>query len=269
MNDEARIRSYLDAHRSGIRFLTVDQIIGQVKLGVFFGASPISDDEIRQIVLGWSILNPVLTLPGAGPGGPAGNPPPASPPSADNSDLIDAVKKAITVVTKPIRIGKESGNIEIGVSGLTANLKKGDSSLSLGMSWGSSVVLEAESGPFHFSGEVSKEKWEIKLSFPEDTAVPDLSKLGKIFSEGQSAVSKIAVASAGWKGPADSGRVGALIKPSVEAVQDAVEAASGIAKADRKGGMSFGFKVGSPSPLPGQTGMPPGFETFFVVIYWF
>jgi hypothetical protein len=54
----------------------------------------------------------------------------------------------------------------------------------------------------------------------------------------------------------DVRKVGALIKPNVSAVEDAVDAVSGIAKAPKKGGMSFGFKIGSPDPMPGQQGMP-------------
>jgi hypothetical protein len=50
-------------------------------------------------------------------------------------------------------------------------------------------------------------------------------------------------------------------------VQDAGEAASGIAAGPKDGGISFGFKVGSPQPGPGQQGIPGGVEGS-VVFTW-
>src|SRR5205807_1281972 len=128
---------------------------------------------------------------------------------------------------------------------------------------------DAESGPFHFSGNLSKDKWEITLSFPQDTYIPDLSSVGKVFREGEKAVGKMADATRSFNNISDAGKVGALIKPNVAAVQDAVEAVSGIAKAPKKGGASFGFKLGSPEPGPGQQGMPGGVQVSAVFTYVF
>jgi hypothetical protein len=54
-----------------------------------------------------------------------------------------------------VTIRKGAGSMKIGVSGLTANLKPGDGSASLGISSGGTLGLEANFGPFHFSGELS------------------------------------------------------------------------------------------------------------------
>ena len=67
----------------------------------------------------------------------------------------------------------------------------------------------------------------------------------------------------------DAGKIGALIKPHAAAVQDAVDAASGIAKASKQGGASFGFKVGSPEPGPGEEGIPRGVQGSVVFTYVF
>ena len=152
---------------------------------------------------------------------------------------------------------------------MTGNLKKGDNSASLGISWGGTLKMDAESGPFHFSGNLSKDKWEITLSFPQDTYIPDLSTLGKVFSEGERAVGKMADATRGFSDISDARKIGALIKPQTAAVQDAVDAVRGIANADKKGGASFGFKVGSPEPGPGEQGMPRGVQGSVVFTYVF
>ena len=136
MNPEARIKAYLDANKGSLRFATIDQIVQQIKLFVFYGASPISDDDVRKIVSRWAIFNPVWLLPEP----PLDKPsvPSASGPTSPtpDSDFIDAVKKAITTVSNGVTVRKGAGSVNIGVSGLTANLKRGDSSASLGISGG-------------------------------------------------------------------------------------------------------------------------------------
>ena len=166
------------------RFSTIDRTVKDVKLSVFFGMSPISDHEIRKIVARWASFNAIGMFRGLPDVDSSGTPAAGTPAPPSNSDLIDAVKKAISSVTDGVTIGKKDANINIGVTGPTANLKKGDNSVSLGVSWGGTLKLDAASGPFHFSGNVSKDKWEITLSFPEDTYIPDLSSLGKVFTEG-------------------------------------------------------------------------------------
>jgi len=270
MNPEERITTYLATHRSSLEFSTIDRTVKDVKLSVFYGMSPISDEEIRQIVARWASFNAIgmfRGLPSVDPSAPA--PATGAPPTPSNSDMIDAVKKAISSVIDGVTIGKKDANINIGVTGPTANLKKGDSSVSLGVSWGGTLKLDAASGPFHFSGNLSKDKWEITLSFPEDTYIPDLSSLGKVFTEGERAVGKMADATRSFNNLSDTGRIGALIKPNAAAVQDAVDAVSGIANAPKKGGASFGFKLGSPDPGPGQQGIPGGVQGSFVFTYVF
>jgi hypothetical protein len=72
------------------------------------------------------------------------------------------------------------------------------------------------------------------------------------------AVRNIAAATASFDDLNDAKKVGALIKPHVAAVEDTVKAASGIAEVDKKGGMSFGSKLGSPEPGPGEQSIPRG-----------
>jgi hypothetical protein len=270
VNPKDRITAYLSAHKSTIEsFSNVDKVVKDVKVSVFYGMSPISDDEIRTIVVQWAMFYApglLIAQPAAGPPAPT----PGSSSGNPDSDLVDAVKKAVTTINDGVTIGdKDANNINIGVTGLTANLKSSSSEASLGISWSGTLKLEAANGPFHFEGTLAKDKWEISLSFPSDTYIPDLSTLGKVFSEGEKSIGKMADATRSFNNISDVGKVGALIKPNVSAVQDAVDAVSGIAKAPKKGGMSFGFKIGSPDPGPGQQGMPGGVQGQVVFTYVF
>src|SRR5437867_2556649 len=211
MDPEERITTYLFSHKASLQFSTIDLIVKDVKRLVFYGMSPISDDEIRKVVTQWAMINAVGLLLERPTVGPPALPAPGTASSASDSDLIDAVKKAISTVNDGVTIGKKGANINIGVTGFTANLKKGDKSTSLGISWGGTLKLDAESGPFHFSGNLSKDKWEITLSFPQDTYIPELSSLSKVFTEGEKAVGRMADATRGFSNISDASKIGALI----------------------------------------------------------
>jgi hypothetical protein len=265
---EDRIIAYLFARKGSVQYSTMDLVVSDVKLSVFYGMGPIADDQIRQVIAKWATVHAVGLLigqPSAGSAAPAGG----APRSNSESELVDSVKKAIAAVNDGVTLGKKGANVNIGVTGLTANLKKGDSAASFGLSWTGTLKLDAESGPFHFSGKLSKDKWEITLSFPQDTYIPDLSSLGKVFKEGENAMGKMAEATRSFNNINDANKVGALIKPHAAALQDAVEAASGIANASKKGGSSFGFKLTSPEPGPGEQGIPRGVQGSVVFTYVF
>ena len=269
MKPEDRINAYLYAHQAGLQYSNspVDSIVKDVKLSVFYGTTPISDDFIRQVVVQWAAFNAPGLLIKPSTIGPPAPPAPGTPSTNSDSDLIDAVKKAVSTVSDGVTIGRKGANVNIGVTGATANLKKGDNSAALGISWGGALKLDAQSGPFHFSGNLSKDKWEITLSIPQDTYIPNLSTLGTVFTEGERAIGKMVDATRSFTNIGDAAKVGALIKPHLGAVQDAVDAVSGIADAPKKGGASFGFKLGSPDPGPGEQGMPRGLQGS-VVFTW-
>jgi hypothetical protein len=96
-----------------------------------------------------------------------------------------------------------------------------------------------------------------------------MTKFGDVFSKGVGALGQIADATRTFKNVQDSPRVAALIKPQAAAIADAVEGVTAIAKAPKKGGVSVGFKIGSPDPMPGQQGMPGGWQGQVVLTWWF
>jgi hypothetical protein len=266
MTPQERVTAYLHANKSRFEYSTLDLVVSDVKLSLFYGMSSLSDDEIRKVVVQWATVHAVGLLLRAPPtGGTPGTP--AGSPANSESDLIAAVKKAVATIGAGVTIGKDNANINIGVTGPTANLKRNDKEVSVGISWGGTLNLEASSGPIHFSGSLSKDSWEMVVSFPQDTYIPDLSTLGKVFTEGESAFGRMAETARHVKNIEEIRNVGALVKPDLDKVQKAVEAAKGVAKA--KGGVSFGFKVGSPDPMPGQQGIPPGVQGTIVFSYVF
>jgi hypothetical protein len=241
-----RVRAYLEKNKKRLQTLSVDFIVWEVRLNVA-GVALLLDSELRATVAVWRSLN-----------GPLFPYPIAPPPSLAESKLIEAVKKGVSMVIEGVDIQHGAGKVNISVSGLTAELKKGDARLAAGVSWGGTLSLEAEAGNFHLAGELSAERWEIKLSYPEDTAIPDLSKLSKVFGEGEGALRKIIGATAGFRNVNDISRIKETIKPHLQPVKDAVEAVKGIAKAPA--GVSFGIALGSPEPMPGETGIPRGIQ---------
>lgn len=270
MTPEDKIRAYLFANKSKIEFSTLNIVVSDVKLNVFYGMSPISDDEIRAIVTRWASIHAIGLVVGAPAGGTA---PPAGPTaknsSPSDSELVTTVKKAIATITEGVTVGRKGANVNLGVTGLTANLAKGSNLASFGITWTGTLKLNAQSGPVHFTGSLSKDSWELVLSFPKDSYIPDMSKLGKVFSEGERAMVEMAKATRSFKNIDDARRIGALIKPHADAASEAVEALGGIMNAEKKGGASFGFRIGSPQPGPGEQGMPGGVQGTIVFTYVF
>jgi hypothetical protein len=62
MEPPSQITAYLFAHKSTLEFSTIDQVVKDVKLSVFYSMPPISDDEIRKIVVQWATFNAVGLL---------------------------------------------------------------------------------------------------------------------------------------------------------------------------------------------------------------
>ncbi len=270
MNPEDRIRAYLSTHQTGLQFSTVDQAVSQVKFNLFFGMSPLKDEEIRKIVVSWATIYCVGMLIGPQAASPPANPNAQSPGDPPNkSEMLDSVKKALSVVVEGVTLGPKGTNIVIKVTGVTANLKRGDKEISLGLSPGGTLDLKARSGPFNFEGTLATDKWEISLSFPRDSFIPDMSKLGKVFSEGEKSVRNLAVAASKVGSVDDARKMSALVKPDIAAVQEAADALSAISDHPKGGGYSFGVKIGSPDPLPGQQGMPGGYQGTIVFTYTF
>jgi hypothetical protein len=267
MDWEKKLRAYLDANRDRYRFFSIDFIVIEAKTLALGPGSPVSTEAVRRVVTQWSQSNNVLRL----PGGPGGNPALPSKPMAPSraSELLDNVKRVVSRVAEGVTLTRGSGSLNIKVTGATAALTTAAGSAGLTISWGGTLGLKAESGPFHFAGELSKDKWEIALTFPDDDAVPNLAELPRIFSEGEQAMRKVAVATAGFSNISDAAQVGARIKPHVAALEEAVSAASGIPLPDKKSGKSFGFKLGSPDPLLGEQGIPRGVQATLTFTYWF
>jgi hypothetical protein len=270
MDPKQRIEAYLNKNQLQIQLTgTVDSVIADVKLFVFFNSPPLTDDEIRKIVMAWSIVGaPLLPTKTSVRGNPAAPGTSSNSGSANPlSDFKAAATKAITTIGAGVTVGPKDNNINIGITGATANLKRNDNAASLGISWGGTLKMDANYGPFHMSASLAKDSWEIVLSFPDDTYVPDLSSLGKVISEGEGAVRKMAEATRGFKSISDAGAVGAVVKAESDKVTKAMEAVTGIAK--HKGGASFGFKAGSPDAQPGQQGIPPGYQVGVFFTYTF
>ena len=250
-----KVNAYLNANQTRIMVFSVD--MAMIDVHTFVPESKqLTDDELRSQIVGFRLM----MYPRMGKL--------SSPPSIADSQLIQTAKNGFTSVIKGVGFERKDGKITISPSGLTAELKKGTSAASINISWGGTLNLEASKGPIHISGSLSSDKWEVSLSIPDDPSVPDMSKLGKIFSEAEKAMRGIIGASAGIDNLKDIQKVAGKMKPFMDPVKDAVEAAQGIAKAPSSG-VSFGFKIGSPDPLPGSSGMPGGVQVSATLTWFF
>ena len=252
-----RVSAYLYANKARLQYMTIDFIFGDVRN---FGpdSKDLLDSELRATIAVWLSLNrAVYTLP-------------VTPsPTLPDSKVIDAVKKGVTTLIDGVELVRSGdGNVNVSVFGLTANLGKGDTKASATVSFGGTLSVATQKGDFHLAGELSAQKWKVTLSYPQDTYVPDLSKLGKTFGEGEKAMRDIIGATSEFRGLQDFERVKKAIEPHMEKVTEAVEAVKSVAKKPARD-VSFGFSIGSPDPLPGETGMPKGYQATATLTFWF
>jgi hypothetical protein len=259
--DQARsvVNDFLDKNK-WLQGMSVDFVASNVHIFVPVAAAALSESELRLTIAVWQSLHGAI-LPATPPSAPPSTQLPASP----DSKLVDAVKKAITTVTDGVDIKHNNGKINLGVGGATAELKKGNSKVSAGISWAGTLSVETEKADFHFSGELSSTRWEIKLSYPEDDAVPNLTTLGDLFGKGEKAMQNIVSAVGSFKDLNDINAIKNAISPNIQPVKDAVEAVQGIAKASPKKRWNVGISVGSPDPnqvpgTPPPSNIPPGVE---------
>lgn len=243
-----KIQSYLEKHKKQLQEQNVDYIVWELKTYVP-ETKELLEGELGATVMVWRSLN--------GPIYPLSTTPPLTLP---DSKLVDTVKDAVKTVIKGVDLKRGAGRINLGVKGLTAELAKGDASVAVRRSWGGTLSIEAKKGDFHLAGQLSADEWQVTLSYPEDSYVPDLSTVSKVFSEGEKAMRGSLVALGGFDNLLDADKVQKAIAPAIKPLTEAVDATRAASKARPKGGVGFGFKIGSPPPVPGGTERPAGVQ---------
>jgi hypothetical protein len=281
---EQKMWAYLGQNKMRLEHMNVDAIIYELRVmaGVI---PPLIESEVRAQIVIWRTYN-----------GPPLVPIPSAPPSPTESKLNDLIKKASAAI-EGVDIKYRNGRVHISVTGVTADrswgkanpltlsggvgvggpkvgMEKGATKVSVGAGWDKTLKVETEVGKFHFSGELEPgfkngsltgvKRWELKVSYPEDITIPDMSKFGKVFSEGADAMQDIASEAGTFENLNDIPRITKAISPHVKPVKEAIEGVVGIAKAkpSAKPKVSFGVTFGSLELMPGQEArsFPSGFQ---------
>lgn len=214
---ETPVRNWLATNTNRLRLLTMDELVAQVRRHVV-EAGRLGNVEIENLVHEWAtaqnITIPVIPVPSAGPG--------------LSIQFPDAVKKAFSILVDGVDVAPlPGGRLNISAKGATAKLKRGD--ISLG--WTGSLGIDIPMERFQLAGTVDKEKWELTLSIPGESSVPDLSKLTDVFRKAETAMREMVEASSGFKNLNDIPKVTKAISPHVEPVKGAVDALVQTAKA--------------------------------------
>ncbi|MBL8223046.1 MAG: hypothetical protein JNL62_27660, partial [Bryobacterales bacterium] len=76
MNPEQKITAWLATNKSKIEFSTLNAVVQKIKLDLFYGMPPISEDEIRTIVTRWAGIHAIGLLMQPSPSGAPTPPPP-------------------------------------------------------------------------------------------------------------------------------------------------------------------------------------------------
>jgi hypothetical protein len=229
--NKAAIRQWLTPNTPRLRLLTMDQLVSMVRRNVV-EAGRLADIEVQEAVRQWAgeqqVVIPTLPL--------TGTPTFAS---TLNVQIPDAVKKAFSIATDGIDVVKtDMGRVNISVKGATAQLGR----VRTTVSWGGSLGVDIPLTGFQLAGKLDKDHWEITLSSPGETSLPDLSKLAETFRKGEAAMRGILSATASMPNLNNVSEITAAISPHVSPAKDAVQALVEIAKSQP--GVSYGVTFG-------------------------
>lgn len=195
-------------------------------------------------------------------------PAPASSSSLADSKLVKGVKAAFSVAVDGVGIDQSHGFAKISVKGPTVGLRKGDFSAEGRVSFTGTYTIEAKYGDLHFSGSLAADRWEMSLSYPGETPVPDAALVGEVFQKAEASFLAVAAEAASFKGLEDVSKIAAKAKPHVQPVVDAVTAAGGLFDAQRKR-LNVGISASGPGPSPVQGISPAASSVNLTLTYSF
>ncbi len=216
-----------------------------------------------HVLVAYFPTTPNLKLPDTfaplqGPPAPTATGTPPQPAQGDSA-IIAAVRGAITTVTEGVNIGRGNNRLNIGVSGLTKQLQLGKFGITGSVGWTGTLGLATSYRGLNLSGELASDRWELKLSFPDVDAAPNLADLAHIFQQGELAIGRIAGATSSFHNLKDIPNLTDTIHPYVQPVKDAMEAAKGIGAA-RPNRIIFGGSLSGPRGNATDAPSPPGID---------
>lgn len=243
---EAPIHRWLDANINNMRILSVNAVVRRIYQYVPEAAS-MSRGNVEAAVRSWAANNGIVLPRLSAVPDPADVIPPApARPSIADSEIVSRIRSAFKVIVNGLGVERAHGFAKITATGPTVGLRgRGGFETSGTVSWGGAMGIQTSYRDFHFSGEISADRWELNFSYPVEDPVPDLSSLSKVFREGESAMSNIAQEIPRFGSLADVSSISDAVKPHLQPVKDAVQAVQGIAGV-QAGRVMFGLSASGP-----------------------
>ena len=253
--EQSPVRSWLEQNTGRLRALTMPEIVLLVRQSVP-EAQSLAEVEIEMLVREWA-THQHISIPAAASA--AGRPRVSLSDSDTIANIRTAVQSGFHVATEGINIVEgQNGRVNVAVSGATVELRSAGEhsgeagqpgvSVSGTVGWNGSIGVATAAHGWNFTGTLTREHWELNLTFPGDSAVPDLGQLAHVFQQGEGAMRGIvsAVNNAG-----DIHAAADAIRPQLGPVKEAVEAVSAIAEAQT---ISFGITASGPTGGGGAAG---------------
>lgn len=225
-----------------------------------------------------------------------------APPSVStggDSELISAVRGAISTISEGVTVERGPAYARINASGATAGLREGGEQVSArvtptggvrlraegtegfsevteggtsigisprgtgvrvkaGVTWAGRLSFSGSVENFHFNMTMSAERWSMTLTFPSRQMPADLSQLGQVFGQGESALRQALVETAGVSDLSEIPDLADRLKPHIAPIRKAIKTAQRVAAT--KPGLSFGIRAQGPGPAV-TPGGPEGVRT--------
>lgn len=232
----APIRRWLSDNLGSLRLSSLGQIISRLRREVP-EAARLGNAELESLIQDSAHLGGFVILPDMMPEARQTRPSVAIP---------EAVKRAFSIATNGVNLVQfPNGRINVSVSGVTAHLAGGR----LNVGWAGSVGFEIPVEGFHLGGRLSSNSWELTLSLPGESSVPDLNKLADVFRKAEAAMQHMVRDTTDLPDLTNVAAVRAAIEPNISPVKEAVEALKNIAES-AESPISVG--IAASGPMPGR-----------------
>jgi len=158
-----------------------------------------------------------------------------------------------------VRAGERGGRGEVEVSesgvAIAARPPGPGVRFKAGVSWSGALNFSSSIANFHFAMSVTPERWPMTFTFPSGDMPADLSMLGRVFGDGESALRAALIETAGVRNLGEIPDLADRLSPHIDPIRTTIRTVTRVARTQP--GVSFGVRLEGRGARPGEAGGAP------------
>jgi hypothetical protein len=208
LDRDAPVDAWLTANESQLPGSSMSALVTRIRTEIGPQPSPLTEAELEAVIRRYAGVHDihvgglVATTPAGGGGG------------INFGAAAQSLSSGLSAIPTEIRVEDDHGWALIEFGGATVGLRSGRSRIGGTVGWNGTFNLDSrlegipiggETGSLRFRGSLNRDRWSMRLGFRIGPNMPDLSRLGSIFTAGQEALGNIAAQTANLSDPIAAG----------------------------------------------------------------